>query len=155
MDSRKNDSSTLRPSAPRGREAWLLEVSSRWQVNTSNPREEYRRNRAVQCSNRQRFSGTVFPVIGQHIEQSFSEGFKALCFVVIILGFAVCGWLCEFRTDMLATWGRKNAKTKFAWSPFSSIPMKAHYPTYIRCAGIFLWLGAIAIICTVVVLHFR
>jgi len=78
-----------------------------------------------------------------------------LWFVVMILGFAVCGWLCVFRTDMLVTWGRKNAKTKFALSPFSGIPMKPQYPTYIRCAGIFLWLSAIAIIYAVVLLHFR
>jgi hypothetical protein len=81
--------------------------------------------------------------------------FKAIWFVVMILGFAVCGWLCVFRTNMLATWGRKNAKTKFAWSPFSSIPLKRGYPTYIRCAGVFIWLWAIAIICAVVFLNFR
>jgi hypothetical protein len=81
--------------------------------------------------------------------------FKAIWFVIMILGFAVCGWLCVFRTDMLVTWGRKNAKTKFAWSPFSSIPMKPQYPIYIRCAGIFLWLCAIAIIYAVVFLHLR
>jgi hypothetical protein len=56
---------------------------------------------------------------------------------------------------MLVAWGRKNAKTKFAWSPFSSIPFKLQYPTYIRCAGVFIWLWAIAIICAVVFLHFR
>ena len=44
--------------------------------------------------------------------------FKAIWFVIMILGFAVCGWLCIFRTNMLVTWGRKNAKTKFAWSLF-------------------------------------
>jgi hypothetical protein len=59
----------------------------------------------------------------------------------MILGFAVCGWLSVFKTDMLVTWGRKNAKTKFAWSPFSSMPMKPQYPTYIRWAGIFLGFG--------------
>jgi len=81
--------------------------------------------------------------------------FKTIWFVVMILGFAVCGWLCVFRTDMLVMWGRKNAKTKFAWSPFSSIPTKPRYPTYIRCAGIFFGLFSIAIIYAVVVLHFR
>ena len=81
--------------------------------------------------------------------------FKAIWFVVTILGFAVSGWLCVFRTDVLVKWGRKNAKAKFAWSPFASIPMKPRYPTYIRCAGIFLWLWAIAIIYAVVVLDFR
>jgi hypothetical protein len=94
----------------------------------------------------------------QRVERSQAPGmttFKAIWFVVMILGFAVCGWLCVFRTDMLVTWGRKNAKTKFAWSPFSSIPMKPQYPTYIRWAGIFLWFWAIAIIYAVVVLHFR
>ena len=81
--------------------------------------------------------------------------FKAIWFVMMILGFTICGWLCVFRTNMLVTWGRKNAKTKFAWSPFSGIPMQSGYPTYIRCAGIFLWLWAIAIIYAVFFLHFR
>jgi len=76
-------------------------------------------------------------------------------FLIMILGFAVCGGLCVFRTNMLVTWGRKNAKTKFAGSPFSSIPNKLQYPTYIRCAGAFIWLWAIAIIYAVVFLHFR
>jgi hypothetical protein len=80
--------------------------------------------------------------------------FTPILFVAMILGFAFCGWLCIFRTDMLVTWGRKNAKTKFAWSPFSSIPMKPQYPTYIRCAGVFLWFWVIAIICAVFVFHF-
>jgi len=70
--------------------------------------------------------------------------------VIIILGLVVCGWLCIFRTNMLVTWGRKNAKTKFAWSPFSSMPMKPQYPTYIRCVGAFFWLWAIVLIYEVV-----
>jgi hypothetical protein len=70
--------------------------------------------------------------------------------VITILGLVVCGWLCIFRTNMLVTWGRKNANTKFAWSPFSSIPMKPQYPTYIRCLGTFLWLWAIVLIYEVV-----
>jgi hypothetical protein len=46
--------------------------------------------------------------------------FKAIWFVVMILGFAVCGWLCVFKTEMLVTWGRKNAKTKFVrWAGIS------------------------------------
>ena len=81
--------------------------------------------------------------------------FKAIWFAIMILGFAVCGWLCIFRTNILVTWGRKNAKTKFAWSPFSSIPMKPQYPTYIRGAGVFIWFWAIALIYAVLFLHFR
>jgi hypothetical protein len=75
--------------------------------------------------------------------------------VVMLLMFAVCGWFCVFKTNMLVRWGRKNAKRSFAWSPFSSVPMKPGYPTYIRCAGIFLWLWAVGIIYAVVFLHFR
>jgi len=81
--------------------------------------------------------------------------FDIVWLVVMVLTFAVCGWLCVFKTNTLVTWGRKNAKTKFAWSPFSSIPTKSEYPTYIRCAGVFLWLWATAIIYAVVFLHFR
>jgi hypothetical protein len=81
--------------------------------------------------------------------------FKAIWFVIMILVFAVSGWLCLFKTNMLVIWGRKNSKTKFAWSPFSNIPGKAGYPTYIRCAGVFIWLWAIAITYAVLFLHFR
>ena len=76
-------------------------------------------------------------------------------FVIVILGCAVCGWFCLFRTNLLVTWGRRNAKTTFAWFPTSNIPNKPGYPTYIRGAGIFLWLCAIVIICAVVALYFR
>ena len=81
--------------------------------------------------------------------------FGIVWLVVMLPMFAVCGWLCVFKTNMLVRWGRKNAKTKFASSPFSSVPMKPGYPTYIRCAGIFLWLWEVAILYAAVFLHFR
>jgi len=77
--------------------------------------------------------------------------------VIMVLVFGVCGWLCVFRTNMLVTWGRKNyEKSKFIQAyPFSNVVLKPWYPTYIRCAGIFIWLWAIAITYAVVFLHFR
>ena len=82
---------------------------------------------------------------------------KAIWFVIVVLGFAVCGWLCVFRTNMLVMWGRKNyAKSKFVQAyPFSSMVMKPGYPTYIRCMGIFIWLWALAMIYLVVFHNFR
>jgi len=71
--------------------------------------------------------------------------FKAIWGVITILGLAVCGWLCIFRTNTLVTWVRKDAKP-----PFSSIPMKPQYSTYIRCVGAFILLWAIALIYAVV-----
>jgi hypothetical protein len=78
-------------------------------------------------------------------------------FVIMVLVFVVCGWLCVFKTNMLVAMGRKNyEKSKFAkLSPFSNIVLKPSYPIYIRCAGVFIWLWAIAIIYTVVFVHFR
>jgi hypothetical protein len=78
--------------------------------------------------------------------------------LVIMSGvFAVCGWFCVFRTNMLVTWGRKNyEKSKFVQAyPFSNVVQKSWYPTYIRCAGIFIWLWALAILFLVTVKHFR
>jgi hypothetical protein len=54
-------------------------------------------------------------------------------------------------------WGQKNyEKSKFVQSyPFSNMVLKPWYPTYIRCAGVFIWLWDLAIIYAVVFLHFR
>ena len=39
---------------------------------------------------------------------------KAICMVIMVLGFAVCGWLGVFKTNMLVAMGRKNyEKSKF------------------------------------------
>jgi hypothetical protein len=83
--------------------------------------------------------------------------FGVIWFSIFILGFAVCGWLCVFRTSMLVEWGRRNyAKSRIVRAyPFSNMVLKPWYPTYIRCAGVFIWLWAIAIVYAVLFLHFR
>jgi len=71
---------------------------------------------------------------------------KAIWLVVISLGFYVCGALCIFRTSMLVGWGQRNyTKSKFVQAyPLSGMVMKPWYPIYIRSAGIFIWLWALA-----------
>lgn len=53
--------------------------------------------------------------------------------------------------------GRKNyEKSKFVKAyPFSNIVLKPWYPAYIRGAGIFIWLWALAIVYLVVFRNFR
>lgn len=67
--------------------------------------------------------------------------------VVLSLGFYVCGVLCIFRTSGLVGWAQRNyTKSKFVQAyPFSGMVMKPWYPIYIRSAGIFIWLWALAI----------
>ena len=84
--------------------------------------------------------------------------FKAIWFVIMVAGFVVCGWLCLCRTNMLVTWARRNyaKSSKFVQAyPFSNMVMKPWYPTYIRGAGIFIWLWALAIVYLVVFRNFR
>ena len=73
------------------------------------------------------------------------------------LVFYVCGGLCIFKTKMLVSWGRESyAKSKFVRSyPFSNMVTKAWYPVYIRCAGVFIWLWALAFDCLVLFRGFR
>ncbi len=77
--------------------------------------------------------------------------------VVMSIAFYVCGALCIFWTNVLVGWGRKNyTKSRFAQiSPLSSIVMKDSYPTYIRAAGVFIWIWALAIDCAVLFGGFR
>ena len=84
--------------------------------------------------------------------------FGAISFAVLVLGFAVCGWLCLFKTNMLVVWVRKNYEKspKFIQAyPFSNLVLKPWYPTYIRCAGIFIWLWALGLTYLVVFHRFR
>jgi len=83
--------------------------------------------------------------------------FGIVWFVIMVLVFAICGWLCVFKTNTLVTMGRKNfEKSKFVrLSPFSNMVLKPSYPIYIRCAGVFVWLWAIAILYAVFFLDFR
>ena len=71
----------------------------------------------------------------------------AIWLIVMSIAFYVCGGLCIFRTRTLVGWAQKNyAKSKFVQAyPFSSMVMKPWYPTYIRGAGIFIWLWALAV----------
>jgi hypothetical protein len=78
--------------------------------------------------------------------------FSKVWLLIMIVVFAVCGWLGVFRTSMVVGWGRNNyAKSKLVRAyPFSGMVLKSWYPTYIRCAGIFIWLWELAIIYLVV-----
>jgi hypothetical protein len=71
--------------------------------------------------------------------------------------FAVAGWFCIFRTDVMVAMGRRNhEKSKFIHAyPFSSFVLKDSYPTYIRCAGIFIWAWLLAVLGLVMFAHFR
>jgi hypothetical protein len=72
---------------------------------------------------------------------------KAIWLAVMSLGFYVCGGLCIFKTNLLVGWGRRNyTKNKFVQAyPSSGIVMKPWYPIYIRGAGVFIWLWALAL----------
>ena len=82
---------------------------------------------------------------------------KVVLLVVLSLGFYACGALCIFKTKMLVGWAQKNySKSKFVQAyPFSGMVMKPWYPTYIRGAGIFIFLWALAIDCLVLFGPFR
>ena len=53
----------------------------------------------------------------------------------------------HLKTTMLVGWAQRNlTKSKFVQAyPFSGMVMKPWYPIYIRSAGIFIWLWALAI----------
>jgi hypothetical protein len=77
--------------------------------------------------------------------------------VVMSLFFYICGGLCIFKTNTLVGWAQRNyAKSKFVQAyPFSGMVMKPWYPTYIRVAGIFIWLWALGIDSLVLFRGFR
>jgi len=70
----------------------------------------------------------------------------AVTVAVISVFFYVCGGLCIFKTKMLVVWGQRSyAKSKLLQNyPFSNMVTKPWYPVYIRCAGVFIWLWALA-----------
>jgi hypothetical protein len=82
---------------------------------------------------------------------------KAIWLAVISLAFYAFGALCIFRTSMLVGSAQKNyTKSRFVQAyPFSSMVMKPWYPIYIRGAGIFIWLWALAIDYMVLFHEFR
>jgi hypothetical protein len=70
---------------------------------------------------------------------------KVIWLVIASLGFAVCGSLCVFKTNMLVAWGRKNYVVRKFYStwPFPDMIMKPWYPTFLRFFGIMLWVNAV------------
>jgi hypothetical protein len=83
--------------------------------------------------------------------------FGMVWIVVMSIAFAVAGWFCIFKTHVMVTMGRKNyQKSKFTReSPFSDLVLKESYPTYIRCAGIFIWVWLLAFLYLLIFRHFR
>ena len=77
--------------------------------------------------------------------------------VLLSLFFYVCGGLCIFKTKMLVEWAQRSyTRSRFVRAyPFSNTVMKSWYPVYIRCAGVFIWLWALAIDCMVLFGRFR
>lgn len=71
----------------------------------------------------------------------------AIAVAVMSVVLYVSGGLCIFKTKMLVAWAQRSyAKSKLVQSyPFSSMVTKPWYPVYIRCAGVFIWLWAVAI----------
>ena len=66
--------------------------------------------------------------------------------VLMSLFFYICGGLCIFKARMLVGWAQRNTKSKLVQAyPFSGMVMKPWYPAYIRGAGVFVWLWALAI----------
>jgi hypothetical protein len=74
--------------------------------------------------------------------------FGTIWLVVMSLGFYVCGGLCIFKTRMMVDMAQRNyaKSSKFIRAyPFSNTITKPWYPLFIRCAGGFIWLWALAI----------
>jgi hypothetical protein len=69
---------------------------------------------------------------------------RVLC-VGVVIGLAVLGWACLFRTERLVLWARRNYErsNRFirAWPGHSGV-MKPWYPAYVRFMGIFVWVFA-------------
>jgi hypothetical protein len=70
--------------------------------------------------------------------------------ILLSLFFYICGWLFIFKTNALVSYGRANyAKSRFVKTTVPSLKLiESHwYPTYIRCAGVFIWLWALGFDC--------
>jgi hypothetical protein len=74
-------------------------------------------------------------------------GSEVISLTIMSVFFYTCGGLCIFRTGMVVGWARKSyAKNKLVRShPFSDMITKSWYPVYIRAAGVFVCLWALAI----------
>jgi hypothetical protein len=62
--------------------------------------------------------------------------------VIVIVGLAVLGWACLFRTRILVEYARQRYErsNRFikAWPGHGTV-MKSWYPGYLRSMGIFVW----------------
>jgi len=60
---------------------------------------------------------------------------------LLLVGLALTGWMCVFRTDMLVQRARAQYERHglVRLYPFSGLVMKDWYPTYLRCSGVFVW----------------
>jgi hypothetical protein len=68
--------------------------------------------------------------------------------ILFSLFFYTCGWLFIFKTNAMVSYGRANyAKSASAKRRFVKIIESRWYPTYIRCAGAFIWLWALGFDC--------
>ncbi|MGC2112472.1 MAG: hypothetical protein WA655_23340 [Candidatus Korobacteraceae bacterium] len=65
-----------------------------------------------------------------------------LVLALLIVGLAICGWVCVCRTDALVKHARKQYEEHpfIRLFPFSGLVMKSWYPTYLRCSGVFVWI---------------
>jgi cbb3-type cytochrome oxidase subunit 3 len=72
--------------------------------------------------------------------------FKTFWFAIISVGCYISGWFFVFRTEKMVAMGRRNYSNKLIQAnPFADFVMKPSYPTYIRTAGIFLWVWTAAL----------
>ncbi len=62
--------------------------------------------------------------------------------------FAIARWFCIFRTEKMVAMARANyTRSKFIRKyPFSNFVLKDSYPTYLRSAGVFVWIWLIAVL---------
>lgn len=76
--------------------------------------------------------------------QNYMTNLGIAWLAVANVGFAVSGWYCIFRTNSIVKRAQESyTKHKLTRTyPFSGMVMKTWYPTYIRCAGIFIWFWA-------------
>lgn len=88
----------------------------------------------------------IAAILGHLPTECIAMTFKTVWLALMSLFFYVSGWLCIFKTNMLANRGRVTyGKSKLIHSlPSSKIVRSPRYPAYIRCAGVFIWLWALA-----------
>jgi len=76
----------------------------------------------------------------------------AISVAVLSILFYFCGALFIFKTKMLVERGQKNHEKYLVIRKYFHVPdmtLNPRYATYIRCAGVFVWLWALAFDCLV------